>query len=118
MHDVLTNSQRVTLRQAHKAEHDKKIGDRMKTVIMADKGKACSEIAEFLLADEQTVRRHIKNYVDKDIFGGDREARKACSTRVRPNVSKSFLPPARSPRPLSRPISLVDYSELVFLSPA
>lgn len=70
MRDFLTSSQRISIKQAHRLERDRKIGDRMKAVLAADQGKPISEIADYLLADENTVRRHIKDYFDNDSFGG------------------------------------------------
>lgn len=70
MQDFLTPSQRVSIKQAHRLERDRKIGDRMKAVLLADQGKSIAQIAEFLLADEQAIRRHIKAYFENDKFGG------------------------------------------------
>jgi transposase len=70
MRDFLTTSQRASIKQAHKVERDRKIGDRMKAVLWADQGEPSARIAELLLVDEKTVRRHIKDYFDNDRFGG------------------------------------------------
>lgn len=70
MRDFLTKSQRVQIALAHRQERDGKIRDRMKAVLLADRGEAMADIAKFLLADEQTVRRHVKDYFDNDKFGG------------------------------------------------
>ena len=70
MRDFLTSSQRVSIEQAHRIERDRKIGDRMKAVLWADKGQSPKQISELLMVDEQTVRRHIKDYLDNDKLGG------------------------------------------------
>jgi transposase len=51
-------------------ERDRKIGDRMKVVLLADQGESFAEIARFLFIDEQTARRHLKDYFDNDKTGG------------------------------------------------
>ena len=51
-------------------ERDRKIGDRMKVVMLADQGESFAEIARFLFIDEQTARRHLKDYFDNDKTGG------------------------------------------------
>jgi transposase len=51
-------------------ERDRKIGDRMKVVLLADQGESFAEIAKFLFIDEQTARRHLKDYFDNDKTGG------------------------------------------------
>ena len=51
-------------------ERDRKIGDRMKVVLLADQGESFAEIAKFLFIDEQTARRHLRDYFDNDKTGG------------------------------------------------
>jgi DNA-binding NarL/FixJ family response regulator len=59
MQDFLSASQRSSLKSAHRMERDRKIGDRMKVVLLADQGESFAEIARFLFIDEQTTRRHL-----------------------------------------------------------
>lgn len=66
----LTASQRSSLKSAHRIERDRKIGDRMKVVLLADQGESFAEIAKFLFIDEQTARRHLQDYFDNDKLGG------------------------------------------------
>jgi hypothetical protein len=70
MQDFLSAIQRSTLKSAHRIERDRKIGDRMKVVLLADQGESFAEIAKFLFIDEQTARRHLKDYFDNDKTGG------------------------------------------------
>lgn len=42
----------------------------MKVVLLADQGESFAEIARFLFIDEQTARRHLKDYFDNDKTGG------------------------------------------------
>jgi transposase len=70
MDNFLDDGQRASLRSAHRLERDGKIRDRIKAVLMADRGKSISEIADILLVDEETVRRHLRDYLDRDSTGG------------------------------------------------
>lgn len=70
MQDFLSPTQRSSLKSAHRMERDRKIGDRMKVVLLANQGESFAEIAKFLFIDEQTARRHLKDYFDKDKTGG------------------------------------------------
>ena len=70
MQKFLSISQRSALKSAHKIERDRKIGDRMKVVLLADQGESLAEIAKFLFIDEQTARRHLKDYFDNDKLEG------------------------------------------------
>ena len=68
--NFLTPSQRSSLNSAHRIERDRKIGDRMKVVLLADQGESLTKIAKFLFIDEQTARRHLQDYFDNDKLGG------------------------------------------------
>ena len=46
----------------HRKERDRRICDRLKAVLLLDKGYAYREIAEILLLDDATIRRHVKDF--------------------------------------------------------
>lgn len=50
----------------HRKERDGKIRDRIKAVLAYDDGYSYSEIARLLLLDDETIRRHIKDYFSKN----------------------------------------------------
>src|ERR1035437_7016598 len=75
MNNFLDDGQRASLRSAHRLERDGKIRDRIKAVLMADRGKSISDIADILLVDEETVRRHLRDYLDRDSTGRSEERR-------------------------------------------
>lgn len=58
----LTDAERAQLRAQHKRERDKRICDRIKAVILCDKGWAFKEIAEALLLSEDAIREHVNEY--------------------------------------------------------
>jgi len=53
--NTLTNQQRAKLRAKHKPEHDSRICDRFKTVLLFDNGWIYEEIAEALLLSEGAI---------------------------------------------------------------
>jgi len=70
MQTFLTPSERTSLKLAHRSERDRKIGDRMKVVLLCDQGESFAVIAKFLFIDEQTARRHMQDYFnDKKLDG-------------------------------------------------
>jgi transposase len=58
----LSEAQRIELRKQHKRERDKRICDRIKAVLLMDKGWSPCKIAEALMLDEVTIYRHIQDY--------------------------------------------------------
>jgi transposase len=62
MERQLTSAERNTLIASHKKERDRRVCDRIKATLLYDKGYTYSKIAEILLLDDETVRRHIHDY--------------------------------------------------------
>jgi transposase len=58
----LTEEERDLLRAEHRLERDRRICDRIKTVLLYDKGWSYKQIAETLLLSESTIRNHISDY--------------------------------------------------------
>lgn len=65
MSKPLTTQERAALVIQHKSERDKRICDRIKAVLLHDKGYSHTKIAEILLLDDETVRRHVNDYFIK-----------------------------------------------------
>ena len=59
----LTLAIRESLERQHKKEHDKRVADRIKAVLLADKGWTQTRIAEALLVDGDTIHKHLNDYV-------------------------------------------------------
>lgn len=59
---ILTDQQRAELRAQHKLERDRRICDRIKAVLLFDKGWSNEQIAEALLLSEGTIKNHITEY--------------------------------------------------------
>lgn len=58
----LSDVERTQLRAQHRRERDKRICDRIKAVLLYDKGWSVAAIAEALLLSEDAIREHINEY--------------------------------------------------------
>ncbi len=58
----LSDQERAQLRAQHKRERDGRIRDRIKAVLLSDKGWSIAAIAEALLLSEDAIREHIADY--------------------------------------------------------
>ena len=65
MEKLLTTQERKNLVECHRKERDKRICDRIKAVLAYDEGYSYVEIAKILLLDDETIRRHIEDYLSK-----------------------------------------------------
>lgn len=65
MKNYLTELERETLKSQHRRERDRRVGDRIKAILLSDRGWSYRRIAEVLLLDEQTVSRHVEEYRDR-----------------------------------------------------
>src|SRR5690349_1860449 len=59
----LNDEQRAVLQIQHRKEHDGRVRDRIKAVLLHDKGWSPQRIAEALLISDQAVRNHIDDYI-------------------------------------------------------
>ena len=62
MRNFLTEAERLHLRKQHKKERDKRVCDRIKAVLLYDKGWTLMQIAEALLLSDDAIRKHIQDY--------------------------------------------------------
>src|SRR5262245_19438781 len=63
MEKLLTSREREKLIKRHRKERDGRIRDRIKAVLAYDDGYSYSEIERILLLDDETIRRHIEDYL-------------------------------------------------------
>ena len=72
----LTKDKKIHLEALHKAEHDGRIRDRIKAVLLNDRGWTYKKIAQALLIHETTVWTHLNDYLReeklKSCSGGSR----------------------------------------------
>ena len=65
----LTTNEALMLRERHRKSRRRQDADRIKAILLLDKGWSYSEIEEVLLLDESTVRRYRIAYVDGGLIG-------------------------------------------------
>jgi len=65
----LTPSEQMILKEAHRAAQEKRHADKIKTILLLNKGWSYEEIAENLLLDDSTPRRYFKIWERKGLDG-------------------------------------------------
>lgn len=64
MRNFLSETEKNTLLCQHRSEKNRRVGDRIKAILLSDKGWSRKKIAEVLLLDQETVSRHLIEYHD------------------------------------------------------
>lgn len=62
----LTESERTSLKVAHKQERDGRVRDRIKAVLLYDEGYSMEEIAKVLLLSNDGIRKQLIDYHSKE----------------------------------------------------
>lgn len=62
MGKFLSENERIKLMLQHRLERDRRIADRIKAVLLNDKGWTFKKIAEALMLDEETISGHVHEY--------------------------------------------------------
>jgi transposase len=60
----LTQNAKDILKARHRQERDKRLCDRIKSILLLDDGWSCAQVAYALLLDEDTIRRYRKTYLE------------------------------------------------------
>jgi len=60
---VLTESQILEIQELHRKCSTKRYADRLKALLLLNKGFSCVEVGEILLLDDDTVRKHRNQYL-------------------------------------------------------
>ena len=58
----LNDEEKDQLRSRHKKERDGRVRDRIKAVLLYDKGWTLMQISHVLLISDDAIRKHIKDY--------------------------------------------------------
>lgn len=69
MSGFLTDEQVAVLRTAHRTLRDKRLADRVKSVLSLHAGYSWEDISHILLLDEVTIRRYVKQFQERGIDG-------------------------------------------------
>jgi transposase len=65
MRNFLNILEREKLISQHRKEKDRRTGDRIKAILMSDSGWTFKDIAKALLLDQETISRHVKEYIEE-----------------------------------------------------
>lgn len=71
MKNFLNKEQKEKLLNNHKKEKNRKVGDRIKAIILSDEGWRYRLISEALLIDEETASKHVEDYREKEKIKGE-----------------------------------------------
>jgi predicted ArsR family transcriptional regulator len=66
MKEFLTLEQRSHLKLRHRSERDGRTRDRIKAVLLSDRGWTYRQIAEALLLDEETISKHVNEFIENN----------------------------------------------------
>lgn len=69
MGNFLSEDQKIILQETHHSARFRKNADKIKTILMLDKGLSYAQIAELLLLTEMTIRRYEKEYKEAGVDG-------------------------------------------------
>lgn len=69
MKDFLTAQEVIILQEAHHNSRLRKSADRIKTILLLNKGLSYTQIAEILMLDDTTIRRYEKEYEETGVDG-------------------------------------------------
>ena len=61
-YEPLTPQLKQALEKQHKSERDGRVRDRIKAILFYNQGHSYREIARWLLVDDETIRRYVKDY--------------------------------------------------------
>ena len=62
----LTCKERKQLEKLHRTKNDKRQCDRIKAILLYDQDYSYAEIAQILLLDDETIRRHVKDFFKRN----------------------------------------------------
>lgn len=63
--NFLTDEERANLRALHKQERERRVCDRVKAILLYDKGWSPKQISEALLITDEAIRNHIEDFKSK-----------------------------------------------------
>jgi transposase len=61
----LTSEQRAEIKSLHRQCKERRFADKLKAILLLDKGLSCEEISEILLLDDDTIRNYKKQYLSE-----------------------------------------------------
>jgi transposase len=64
MRFILTHNERENIKQLHRKCRIRRHADKLKALLMLDKGFSCIEVGELLLLDDDTIRKYREQYIN------------------------------------------------------
>lgn len=65
MDSFLTFGQKAEIISLHRQCKERRFADRLKAILLLDKGLSCGQIGEILLQDDDTIRNYKKKYLSE-----------------------------------------------------
>jgi len=87
----LTTEERGYLIRRHREEKSRKVCDRIKAVLLHDRGYSYSEIGRILLLDDETVRQHVLAYFKESKLKGESGGSSSYLTAVQSEELKRHI---------------------------
>ena len=63
----LTSEQKAEIKLLHRQCKERKFADKLKAILLLDRGLSCEEISEILLIDDDTIRNYKKQYLSEGV---------------------------------------------------
>jgi DeoR/GlpR family transcriptional regulator of sugar metabolism len=91
MGDILTETERTKLLSQHRREKDKRVADRIKVVLLFDKGWSADKISAALFLDDSTIRRNLSAYKDENRLKGNHKGSEPILTKAESTLLSDHL---------------------------
>lgn len=79
----LSQEEKITIKQLHRNCKQRKHADKLKAILLLDKGHSCVEVGEILLLDDDTIRKYRNSYLNQgatSLLTDDNKGRKSLLT--------------------------------------
>ena len=79
----LSQEEKITIKQLHRNCKQRKHADKLKAILLLDKGHSCVQVGEILLLDDDTIRTYRNSYLNQgaaSLLIDDNKARKSLLT--------------------------------------
>jgi len=79
---TLTQIEREKIKQLHRSCSERRFADKLKSLLLLDKGFSCMEVGEILLLDDDTVRKYRNQYLNSGAESLLTDGNKGTSSRL------------------------------------
>lgn len=64
----LTSEQRVEIKSLHRSCKERRFADKLKAILLLDRGLSCEEVGDILLLDDDTIRNYRKQFISEGVY--------------------------------------------------